>query len=448
MNLKTTYRRICDSISYAGMEPDFNIYKRKRLIAFNRISIFSLVVAVVWFIYATAAEITNSRVGIFLNALPLFIQILTFALMRLKKQKLAIYISIVATPSVLALSSFYTLESSVILYILVFAFMPFFFHNKMSKIGLNYAYVMVMYSVAVYNIVSNSTTNLFTISPLLHAFLLAFIYLIFYTVKIQVNAYEKSLRLKNSIIDAKNDELSKLLLLKKQILTTISHDVVAPLGSLKSLVAGNYSDDFSKEEFAQMFPMVRQEISKTHDLFESLLKWSKTQANPLEASLTSVSISSIVDRAMAHVSFQANAKNISLFNYIEPGLTATINEDNLLVALRNLIANAIKYTAKNGKVCLDAGIDSGILKIVVKDNGVGMSSETMAKLFGDEKASKAGTIGESGNGLGLKIAEQLLKETKGRLYCASSVIGEGTTFAIELPVAALYQVKASVVANA
>jgi signal transduction histidine kinase len=437
MNLKTIYRRVCDKISFAGMEVDFNIYKKKRLVAFNRISVFSLFIATVWFVFATKASNQISSLIVLCHSLPLVVQIVSIILMHLKRQKLSIYISIVATPSLIALSSFFTADANAVLYILVYALMPFFFHNKMKKISLNYVYVAFLYCVALYNMVDNYANSSFRLSILLHLLLLGFVYMIFYTVKIQVIAYENSLRLKNSIIDAKNEELNKLLVLKKQILTTISHDVVTPLANLKSLVTENSVASLDAQEVEMLLPVVRQEVSKTHDLFESLLKWSNTQAGNTDLLLINFNLGALVDKAIMHTSYQAGLKRIMLFNYIEPGLTVLANEDNLLVALRNLIANAIKYTNEKGKICIDAGVEGNFVKIAVKDNGIGMVKETQEKLFADIRFTKAGTIGETGSGLGLKIAKQLLQESNGKLYCADSTVGLGTTFVIEFPITRL-----------
>jgi signal transduction histidine kinase len=434
MNLKTIYRRVCDKVSFAGMEVDFNIYKKKRLIAFNRISVFSLLISLVWFVYSVNADNTKYSYSILFHALPLCIQIASIALMHVKKQKLSIYLSIVATPAAVALSSFFTADVNAILYILLYALMPFFFHNKMKKIVINYLYTILLYGFTVYNVIENYTNSSFKFSPFLHLLLLGFVFAIFYTVKIQVIAYEKSLISKNNIIDAKNEELSKLLVLKKQILTTISHDVVTPLANLKSLVVDSSIASLDEQELKALLPLVKQEISKTHDLFESLLRWSKTQAANGKIELASFNIAALVEKAISQTSHQAQLKQIVLFNYIEPSLTVTANQDNLLVAMRNLIANAIKYTKEQGKICIDAGVEGEFVKILVKDNGVGMQKEVMEKLFENINVTKAGTIGETGSGLGLKIAKQLLQETNGKLYCASSTVGLGTTFVIELPI--------------
>ena len=101
--------------------------------------------------------------------------------------------------------------------------------------------------------------------------------------------------------------------------------------------------------------------------------------------------------------------------------------------LRNLISNAIKFTHKNGKVEVTARIDNKHVEISVSDNGIGMTKETMSKLFRlDGNLSTPGTENEKGTGLGLFLCKEFVDKHGGKIW-AESRSGNGSVFKFVLP---------------
>ena len=110
--------------------------------------------------------------------------------------------------------------------------------------------------------------------------------------------------------------------------------------------------------------------------------------------------------------------------------------DRLYTVLLNLIDNAIKYTYEGGEIILDAQEANGQFVITVQDTGQGMSEQQMNKLFNLSKdKSIKGTRGEKGTGLGLHIANELVKINKGNIEVTSQ-LGQGSRFDIVLPLRA------------
>jgi signal transduction histidine kinase len=102
--------------------------------------------------------------------------------------------------------------------------------------------------------------------------------------------------------------------------------------------------------------------------------------------------------------------------------------------LRNLISNAIKFTAKGGKVEANAVLSKKQVEITVSDNGIGMTKEIMEKLFRiDAKLSTRGTENEKGTGLGLFLCKEFVEKHGGRISVESEP-GKGSIFRIILPV--------------
>jgi signal transduction histidine kinase len=101
--------------------------------------------------------------------------------------------------------------------------------------------------------------------------------------------------------------------------------------------------------------------------------------------------------------------------------------------LRNLISNAIKFTHKNGKVEVKAMIINNQVEISVSDSGIGMTKETIAKLFRiDANLSTPGTENEKGTGLGLFLCKEFIEKHGGKIW-AESESGKGSVFKLVLP---------------
>jgi signal transduction histidine kinase len=101
--------------------------------------------------------------------------------------------------------------------------------------------------------------------------------------------------------------------------------------------------------------------------------------------------------------------------------------------IRNLIANAIKFTGEGGRIVISARPVGEIVRLYVEDNGIGIEKSNIQKLFKVEEAfSTAGTNEEKGTGLGLILVKEFLDISGGKVYVKSKP-GKGTRFTIEIP---------------
>jgi signal transduction histidine kinase len=124
---------------------------------------------------------------------------------------------------------------------------------------------------------------------------------------------------------------------------------------------------------------------------------------------------------------------------VDPGLAARTDPDLLKVVLRNLISNAIKFTASGGSIAISgrracpAGDAEGGTSLTVRDEGVGMDPETKAGLFipGGSR-SRSGTASEGGSGLGLVLCRDIAALHGGRIDVESET-DAGSAFTVFLP---------------
>jgi len=115
------------------------------------------------------------------------------------------------------------------------------------------------------------------------------------------------------------------------------------------------------------------------------------------------------------------------------------DEDRLKQLLLNLVDNAIKYTQPGGSVQLSLAKDTGWAQLVVRDTGIGIPAEDLPHIFERfYRVDKARSRAQGGSGLGLAIVKWVV-QTHGGAIKVNSIVGEGTTFTVTLP---LYQAPA------
>jgi signal transduction histidine kinase len=128
---------------------------------------------------------------------------------------------------------------------------------------------------------------------------------------------------------------------------------------------------------------------------------------------------------------QAESKRIHLHAEFEEPVYVYADRDMVHLILRNLISNAIKFTPQEGHIHITAEPDGEMMKISVKDSGVGISQENIQKLFTEYYTSK-GTADENGTGLGLMLCKEFLTKNGGQMH-VSSEPGKGSIFSFTLP---------------
>ena len=102
--------------------------------------------------------------------------------------------------------------------------------------------------------------------------------------------------------------------------------------------------------------------------------------------------------------------------------------------IRNLVSNAIKFTPRNGEVCISASVTAdNVSEIKIRDSGIGMNCELISKLFIlAEKTNRPGTEGEPSTGLGLLLCKEFIEKHNGTIRVESEE-GKGSVFSFTIP---------------
>lgn len=241
---------------------------------------------------------------------------------------------------------------------------------------------------------------------------------------------------KSAIISEKNKQLEQVNQTKDRIFAIIGHDLRKPVVAFSGISETiNYL--IKKEDYATL-QQLGSEIEKDgfalQKLTDNLLNWALTQGSIMPYNPQEISLSNKAEEIILIFEKVARDKKIDLVNKVPKGTNVFADPNSLLTILINLVDNALKFTPNGGMVELGVNNESEGVKILVSDNGVGMSEEQMRNIFLLQKdKSQKGTSGEKGTGLGLHLVNELVKMNKGKIE-AESNRGIGTAFRVLLPV--------------
>jgi len=236
-------------------------------------------------------------------------------------------------------------------------------------------------------------------------------------------------------IKKKNIELKELNESKDKFFSIIAHDLRSPFQGLLGM--SNFMieefESLSKEEFREMALSLNEALHSQYKFLDDLLSWSRIQSGRMVFEPEELNVKSEVEKVIKLFDTNINNKKIEIITNINSNLYVIADNDMLLLLLRNLISNAIKFSNTNGIIEITAFREDEMIFFVISDNGVGIAEENIAKLFRiDVQFSTYGTAKESGNGLGLVLCKEIAEKHNGSIW-VERCINQGTQFYFSLP---------------
>lgn len=250
---------------------------------------------------------------------------------------------------------------------------------------------------------------------------------------LETRVKERTLDLQHTIkaLHHQREQLKEANLFKDKVFSVISHDLKSPISNLSALIELLQMESLSPSEKFKIFESLNLALKNTRHLLDNILAW----ANPGKSAVDrfeKVYISELVDEIFTLFSLQAENKNINLNNKVQADVLILTDKGMLMIILRNLVSNAIKFTRKNGEVSVCIDNNNGKTRISVEDTGMGMTHETQQKLFKTkEHFSTRGTNNEKGTGIGLMLCKEFVEKLNGNIQVKSRP-EEGSIFTIEL----------------
>ena len=222
---------------------------------------------------------------------------------------------------------------------------------------------------------------------------------------------------------------------KDEFLAMLAHELRNPLAPIRTgleliRVAGD-----TPEAIARVRTMMERQVFHMVRLIDDLLDVSRITSGKIRLQRQPTALKGMISTAIEANRAAIDAAGVALgIDLPEPSLTLDVDPTRLVQVLSNLLHNAVKFTPTTGTIRIAVAREpAGGLQITITDSGIGMSRDTLIKVFelftqGDPAAPQ-----QDGLGIGLALAQRLIELHGGSIEAASGGVGYGSTFTIRFP---------------
>lgn len=230
-------------------------------------------------------------------------------------------------------------------------------------------------------------------------------------------------------------KLIELNATKDKFFSIIAHDLKSPFSALIGLSDIILRDPGIRktDDFNEILDGMFRTATSGYNLLENLLEWARAQTGNIKHKPDSFFIKDAVQLNANLLKENASSKGIQFDINIKDDQKVFADADMANCIIRNLLNNAIKFSYPNSWIKVSSFEENGSCIIEVHDKGIGMSKDTISKLFKIENSViSSGTANEKGTGLGLILCKEFVEKNKGKIWVESTK-EEGSTFSFSLP---------------
>ena len=255
---------------------------------------------------------------------------------------------------------------------------------------------------------------------------------------VDLNKYNENLLCRINMISEKAERNMRINMRKienekenvKSLVTDISHQLKTPLANVELYNTLLAEEGISDEERLEFLETEGIAIEKLKMLIDSLINISRLEADMISIDKKEENLKECIESAISSVKADADKKNIIIKNEIKEDCILAIDRKWTTEAIFNLLDNAVKYTAPNGKINLS--LDNGInyFALNIEDNGIGIDTDEYNDIFKRFYRSRNDIVqNEKGSGVGLYLVRKIMNLQDGNVM-VSSEKGKGSTFTL------------------
>ena len=221
---------------------------------------------------------------------------------------------------------------------------------------------------------------------------------------------------------------------RRDFVANISHELKTPIGALLLLseaVLGAKDDPAAVTKFATR---MQTESKRLTDLVQEIINLSRLQdSDPLQVAVE-LEIEDLINAAIDQSQISADNRQIMVSHTKAKDALVLGDREQLVMAIQNLVENAINYSPEGTKVSVNTTVDQGIVDISITDQGIGIPENDIDRIFERfYRVDPARSRQTGGTGLGLSIVKHVASKHGGEVT-VWSVPGVGSTFSLRLPV--------------
>lgn len=227
-----------------------------------------------------------------------------------------------------------------------------------------------------------------------------------------------------------DNEIDKL---KSELISTVSHELRTPMSSIMGFSELILTRELSPERSRKYVEIIYNESHRLTKLINDFLDIQRMESGRQEFSKSDVPLSNLLKKVLSLFQDIGNRHRIVCHGNLEDSVSVCCDADKIIQVISNLLSNAVKYSPQGGDIVINAQKCESMLKISIKDTGLGIPEEVMDKLFtkffrvdNDDRREIGGT------GLGLAICREIVQAHDGSIW-AESTYGKGSTFYFTIP---------------
>lgn len=220
---------------------------------------------------------------------------------------------------------------------------------------------------------------------------------------------------------------------KDKFISLVAHDLRSPLSTVYSALTLTTDKETTEDDKTHILNQVFAILENAMSTIEHLLNLNRFQIDKgqIHLQITQITVNDHLKQVVDTFTFEIQKKSLSIVNLIADSAKVFADSSIFLEILRNLIANAIKFSHPKGKIQMDFLETNDSFIISIKDEGTGIPIERQKDLF-IEPMSSPGTLGEKGFGIGLKLCFELMRLHHGNIQVESES-NSGSRFLLIFP---------------
>jgi PAS domain S-box-containing protein len=231
------------------------------------------------------------------------------------------------------------------------------------------------------------------------------------------------------LLTQQNEELTKINSELDRFVYSASHDLRAPLMSVKGLI-NMIKVDPNPENTGRYIELIERSIGKLDAFISDIIHYSRNSRMDILAQ--EINFNELLEESVTSLRYMEGAEAVRCDRNIEVNAPFFSDPGRLLIVFNNIISNAVRYRATwKGDSYLKVSIEANAswARIVFADNGMGIAQEYIDNIF---KMFFRASADSKGSGLGLYIVKSAIEKLQGTIQ-VQSVLGEGTVFTITIP---------------
>ena len=246
------------------------------------------------------------------------------------------------------------------------------------------------------------------------------------------NAMARSLEHGQRELEAQNEQLRQSERMKSELVSIVSHELRTPLAGILGYSSLLMKRDFTEDEARRYVEVINTQGRRLQSLVEEFLDVERAESG-IELREEVFDLGPLLEDEARVAAAEAPRHRLEV-SLGAGTLPVRGDPDRLAQVYANLLANAIKYSPDGGAIDVDASLDEGVVRVQVRDEGVGIPLEHQSRIFTKFFRAEARESGFAGTGLGLAVSREIVEAHGGRIGFASAP-GAGSSFWFELPAA-------------